>query len=228
MTKQGEYKVGDEIRWFEPGTKEIKGTIQEVHKNLYKVKWEDKKLAHKYTIDQLDRIIERAEMFNKKKQAIEDHINGLRAFKYALGTKIQTYDGLTGYVVCTDMKEGTHFYNVEFPENLTQSRFTEEEISRMVVNEKNIEIKIPVSGGYIIAERNPDPDYDGITVSFETKEGDVIDIALIECKKENKKDKIDVYTYEDIYSEDWTNKYTLDNQEICKMFKNIEKDEEER
>ena len=33
---------------------------------------------------------------------------------------------------------------------------------------------------------------------------------------ENNKKKIDVYCYEDVYTEDFTKKYTLDNEEIYK------------
>lgn len=82
----------------------------------------------------------------------------------------------------------------------------------------NEKIKIKVTGGYIIAERNPDPDYDGISVYFETENGDVCDITLIECKAENNYNKIDVYNYAEETSEEWTHKFTLDNDKINKSF----------
>ena len=78
------------------------------------------------------------------------------------------------------------------------------------------EIRIKVNGGYLVAGRNADPDYDGIYIVFETDHGDVIDVVLTECKAENDKSKVDVYCYEDVYTEDFTRKYTLDNKEIYK------------
>lgn len=80
----------------------------------------------------------------------------------------------------------------------------------------NNEIRVKMSGGYLVAGRNIDPDYDGIYVVFETDEGTVIDVVLTECKAENDKKKIDVYCYEDVYNEDFTRKYTLDSDEIYK------------
>ena len=76
------------------------------------------------------------------------------------------------------------------------------------------EIRVKVDGGYLVAGRNSDPDYDGIYIVFETDDGDIIDVVLTECKAQNDYKKIDVYTYEDVYTEEWTRKYTLDNKEI--------------
>lgn len=80
----------------------------------------------------------------------------------------------------------------------------------------NNEIRVRVNGGYIIAGRNVDPDYDGIYVAFETDDGGIIDIVLTEAKAEFNKEKIDVYCYEDVYDEDFTKKYTIDIKEINK------------
>ena len=80
----------------------------------------------------------------------------------------------------------------------------------------NNEIRVKVNGGYLVARRNADPDYDGIYVVFETDHGDIIDVVLTECKADNDKSKVDVYCYEDVYTEDFTRKYTLDNKEIYK------------
>lgn len=80
----------------------------------------------------------------------------------------------------------------------------------------NNEIRVKVNGGYLVAGRNADPDYDGIYIVFETDHGDIIDVVLTECKAENDKSKVDVYCYEDVYTEDFTKKYTLDNKEIYK------------
>lgn len=78
------------------------------------------------------------------------------------------------------------------------------------------EIRVKMNGGYLVAGRNPDPDYDGIYIVFETDDGTVIDVVLTECKTENSRKKIDVYCYEDVYTEDFTRKYTLDSEEIYK------------
>lgn len=78
----------------------------------------------------------------------------------------------------------------------------------------NNEIRVKVNGGYLVAGRNADPNYDGIYIVFETDDGDIIDVVLTEAK--SNKEKIDVYCYEDVYTEDFTRKYTLDNKEIYK------------
>ena len=78
------------------------------------------------------------------------------------------------------------------------------------------EIRVKMKGGYLVAGRNIDPNYDGIYVVFETDDGTIIDVVLTECKEENDRKLIDVYCYEDVYSEDFTRKYTLDSEEIYK------------
>lgn len=78
------------------------------------------------------------------------------------------------------------------------------------------EIRVRVNGGYLVAGRNSDPDYDGIYVVFETDDGYIIDVVLTECKADNDYKKIDVYTYENVYTEEWTRKHTLDIEEIYK------------
>lgn len=78
------------------------------------------------------------------------------------------------------------------------------------------EIRVKVNGGYLIARKNSDPDHDGIYIVFETDDGYIFDVVLTECKTENNKNKIDVYCYEDVYTEDFTKKYTLDSQEMYK------------
>lgn len=78
------------------------------------------------------------------------------------------------------------------------------------------EIRVKVDGGYLIAGRNANPDYDGIYIVFETDDGDIIDVVLTEAKAEHNKEKIDVYCYEDVYSENFTRKYTLNTKDIYK------------
>lgn len=78
------------------------------------------------------------------------------------------------------------------------------------------EIRVKVNGGYLVAGRNADHDYDGIYIVFETDDGDIIDIVLTEAKAQYDKKKIDVYCYEDVWVEDFTHKYTIDNEDIYK------------
>ena len=80
----------------------------------------------------------------------------------------------------------------------------------------NNEIRVKVNGGYLVARRNADPNYDGIYIEFETDEGTAIDIVLTEAKAEYNKEKIDVYCYENVYTDEFTKKFTLDIKEIYK------------
>lgn len=85
----------------------------------------------------------------------------------------------------------------------------------------NNEIRVKVDGGYLVAGRNSDPDYDGIYIVFETDDGYIVDVVLTECKAENDYKNIDVYTYENVYTEEWTKKYTLDNNEIYRAINGL-------
>lgn len=80
----------------------------------------------------------------------------------------------------------------------------------------NNEIRVKMNGGYLVAGRSADPNYDGIYVVFEADDGTVIDVVLTECKQENDRKTIDVYCYEDVWTEDFTRKFTLDSEEIYK------------
>ena len=72
------------------------------------------------------------------------------------------------------------------------------------------EIRVKVKGGTLIAMRNDNPDFDGVTVYLEMDNGDIIDIVVVECKAEKNFKEIDVYNYEDKKSEDWTRKYIIE------------------
>lgn len=95
---------------------------------------------------------------------------------------------------------------------------------------KENEIRVPVNNGYLVAKRNTDPNYDGIHIVFETKDGVSIDIASVECKLktdkkklETDKKKIDIYTYANVYGEDFISKNLIKVDEIQKML--VEKGE---
>lgn len=76
------------------------------------------------------------------------------------------------------------------------------------------QIRVKVDGGYLVAQRNADPDYDGISVMFETDERDIIDIVLIESPNDTERKITNVYTYEDVYQEDFTKKYVIKHDDI--------------
>lgn len=78
------------------------------------------------------------------------------------------------------------------------------------------EIRVAVTGGYIVAARNPDPDYDGIGIMFETSNGDMVDLVLVECGAESGYEKFDLYTFADPYCEDYTRKNTIEIKDIYK------------
>jgi hypothetical protein len=85
-------------------------------------------------------------------------------------------------------------------------------------------IKVPVNGGYIVAERNPDPDYDGISICFESDKGTIADIVLVEAKAINDYKEIDIYTYDNEYDEDWTRATSVNTDEYKKAFNESEED----
>lgn len=79
---------------------------------------------------------------------------------------------------------------------------------------ENKEIRVPVKNGVLVAGRNGDPDYDGIYIVFETNEGDIIDLVVTECKAENNQKVIDIYSFEDAYTEDFTRKASVNIEDI--------------
>ncbi len=72
--------------------------------------------------------------------------------------------------------------------------------------------------GRLIVEENPDPDYAGFAINFQTKDGDIAPIVLVESKAETDYKKIDVYTYADEYREDFTHKFILECERIEDSF----------
>lgn len=75
-------------------------------------------------------------------------------------------------------------------------------------------IRVPINGGFLVAGKNADDDYDGIYICFETDDGDIIDIVTTECRKSELKRKIHIYAYLDVYSDYYTSKRTIDIDKI--------------
>lgn len=79
---------------------------------------------------------------------------------------------------------------------------------------KETEIRVPVNGGYIVAGRNPDLDYDGIYIVFETSDGDIMDLVVVESTAADEYHKTNIYTYGNVWNEDFTNKQVIDHDDI--------------
>jgi len=84
------------------------------------------------------------------------------------------------------------------------------------MNSEAKEIRIKVNGGFLVATRNCDTNNDGITVTFETEDNDIIDIVDVKCEDVTTREKIKVRCYEDVYDEDFTKEYTIDTNEAIK------------
>lgn len=76
------------------------------------------------------------------------------------------------------------------------------------------EIRIKVSGGYLVAGLNSDPEYPGVYLCFEKGDGTALDLAMAESPAGT--NKINTYIYEDIYTEDWTRKLSFKISDIYK------------
>jgi hypothetical protein len=79
---------------------------------------------------------------------------------------------------------------------------------------ETLEIRVKVNGGTLIATAEKDPDYPGISICYETENGDIFDVAWAEVKSDHDNKDIDVYTYEDVKTDDYTRKCVLKHNEI--------------
>ena len=82
--------------------------------------------------------------------------------------------------------------------------------------------RIKPPAGELVAEESPNLQHPGICVYLELENGDILDIALMEYHKEDEKSSIEVYDYEDVWSEDWTKTYSIDMSEVKKAFEDNE------
>lgn len=76
------------------------------------------------------------------------------------------------------------------------------------------ELSTGVNGGSLVASVSRDVDYPSIGICYQTEDGDLLDIAVAECKRESGNQNIDVYVFEDVYTEDYTRKFTLKKADI--------------
>ena len=79
------------------------------------------------------------------------------------------------------------------------------------------EIVVPINGGKILAGRNTDLDYPGVSICYETEHGDLIDIVTVEAHPDENKKDIHVYCYEDVVTEDWTHKFVIRKANVDKV-----------
>ena len=83
--------------------------------------------------------------------------------------------------------------------------------------DKREEIKVPVNGGYLLAGRNKNPYYDGIYIVFQSYDGTMINLVNVEVPNSEHKNSINMYSFEDINSEDYTRKAIFSLPEILKI-----------
>lgn len=81
-------------------------------------------------------------------------------------------------------------------------------------------IKIP--GGELVAEESSEPGHPGICVYLELESGDIMDLTLIEHHNQDGKSTIEVYGYEDVWNENWTQQLSIDVSEVKKVFEDNE------
>lgn len=74
--------------------------------------------------------------------------------------------------------------------------------------------KVKVNGGYLIAVESADPQNPGIAIEYETEQGDIIDVAYTEVKGEDGNKDIDVYTYEDVTTDEYSKHFRLLQSDI--------------
>jgi hypothetical protein len=77
---------------------------------------------------------------------------------------------------------------------------------------------VKVNGGNLTVMKSADLDHPGICVGYQTEDGDIIDVVYVEVKSKNGNKDIDVYTYEDVTTDEWTKKYTLKHSDIVDAF----------
>lgn len=87
---------------------------------------------------------------------------------------------------------------------------------------KDNQARIKIPGGELVAEENPNPEYPGICVYLELDSGDIMDLVLMENHNQDGKSTIEVYGYEDVWNEDWIQKYSIDMSEVKKVFEDNE------
>jgi hypothetical protein len=76
------------------------------------------------------------------------------------------------------------------------------------------EVRVPVSGGVLLAAAGTDPNYPGLSVCLELKDGQLIDLCYCEGKPDGESGDISLYTYEDVKTEDYTHKHVFRAKEI--------------
>lgn len=169
--------------------------------------------------------------------------DGTGAMPDSLDTRIVTYDidsvngnelnislectkkfGWTHYCELRDKETkflvaARHGENINSVYDLVQTILSMCMIDSPEISTPDLEIKVPITGGYLVAERNPDPDYDGLYISFITDSGEIADVVIVESKAENGYSEIDTYCYSDANSEDYTHKFSLKTKDLIDSFK---------
>lgn len=80
------------------------------------------------------------------------------------------------------------------------------------------QIRIKIPGGELVAEESPDSEHPGICVYLELDSRDIMALALMEHRTQDGKSTIEVYGCEDVWSENWFKKYSIDLSEAKEAF----------
>ena len=185
--------------------------------------------------------LENAYMWPMSKEEFEEHkdIGGKIAFNSFSSVWTRTFGGVNGsyrYAWCVRIASGdlygngsvSNLFRVAPAFNLKKSSIIRinpdgEIILKPADADKNNEkedkrekIKVPVKGGYLVAGRNEDPNYDGIYIVFQSYDGIMIDLVNVETPNSEHKNSINMYSFEDINSEDYTRKAIFSLSEILK------------
>ena len=75
-------------------------------------------------------------------------------------------------------------------------------------------IRVPIKNGTLVACKGSDPNYPSVGLYYETQSGCAIDIVTAEPNMGIGGENIDVYLYEDVWDDDFTQKFTLYKREI--------------
>lgn len=76
------------------------------------------------------------------------------------------------------------------------------------------ELIVPINGGSICAWRNHSTENPAVGLCYRTEDGTMLDIAYAEAFMENGGRDVFVYTYDDVFDEDWQRRFVLRKADI--------------
>ena len=167
--------------------------------------------------------LENAYMWPMSKEEFEEHkdIGGKIAFNSSSFVWTRTFSGIGSGNVSVlfrvapafNLKKSAIDHITDDGEIVLKPADTDKDNEK---EDKREKIKVPVKGGYLVAGRNEDPNYDGIYIVFQSYDGIMIDLVNVETPNSEHKNSINMYSFEDINSEDYTRKAIFSLSEILK------------